>query len=105
MQQASDIQSHDGPRTLATGYLFGIPVRDLGWFATLLMSGATGFMAFFIGTFVGIVSISIFNGITHRSVSLDLSYKLFGLILGGIVLATSTTYLGTLWVKRKLRKI
>ena len=39
-------------RTLGAGYLFGAPVGDLGWFASLLMGTATGFAAFFAATFL-----------------------------------------------------
>ena len=31
------------PRTFGSGYLFGVPLGDLGWFTSLLMSFALGF--------------------------------------------------------------
>ena len=42
-------------KTLANGYVFGAPVRDLGWFATLLMGMASGMAAFFAATFIGMI--------------------------------------------------
>jgi hypothetical protein len=90
------------PRTLGGGYLFGVPVGDLGIFATLLMGAATGFIAFFATTFCSIVGIALHNGITHRPADFALSYHIafpVGLAAGAIALA----YLGSLWIKRKLR--
>ena len=48
-------------RVAGPGTLFGVPIGDLGWFASLLMGTATGFAAFFAGTFLGIVGIMIYN--------------------------------------------
>ena len=104
MEQASNMEMQSGPRTFAGGYLFGVPVGGLGWFASLLMSAASGFGAFFIGTFLGIFGISIFNGVTHRGVDLSWSYKGFGLGLGILVLMLAASYLGMLWIKRTFRR-
>jgi len=103
MAQASNIETQSGPRTVGGGYLFGVPVRDMGWFASLLMGLASGFIAFFIGTFLGIVGIAITNGMTHKNLDLTWSYKGFGLSLGILVMALSLGYLGMLWAKRKAR--
>lgn len=77
---------------------------QLGWFSSLLIGGATGFMAFFIGTFVGILGVPLYNGVTHHSVDMSWSYKGVGLPLGLTVLVLAWGYLGTLWVKRTFRK-
>ena len=77
---------------------------DLGWFATLLMSLASGFAAFFAATFVGIVSLLIYNTALHRTPDYAISYRLIGLPVGLLVLLFVGVYLGTLWVKRMLRR-
>ena len=92
------------PRTLGAGYLFGIPLGDLGWFATLLMSLASGFLAFFAATFLGIVGLLIANTGMHKGIDYAISYRLIGLPVGLVVLVVVTIYLGSLWVKRILRK-
>jgi hypothetical protein len=84
--------------------LFGVPMGDLGWFASLLMGAATGFVAFFLATFVGIFGILIFNAVTHRNVDLALSYRYGGLGFGALVLISAWGYLGTMWVRRITRK-
>ncbi len=104
MRQASKIELHGSARTLGAGYLFGVPVGDLGWFASLLMGVATGFMAFFAATFLGIVGILVYNSTTHRGMDLSLSYKWFGLVTGITVMVISLSYLGMLWGRRQLRK-
>jgi len=104
MEQASKTELQGSARTLGAGYLFGVPVSDLGWFASLLMGVATGFMAFFAATFLGIVGILIHNSTTHRAMDLSLSYKWFGLVTGIAVMAISLAYLGMLWSRRQLRK-
>ncbi len=92
------------PRAMGQGYFFGVPVGDLGWFASLLMSIAVGFMGFCAATFLGIVGIGIYNGSTHRSVDFALSYERFGVPAGLVLLVAALGYLGTLWVKRQLRR-
>lgn len=92
------------PRTLGGGFLFGVPVGDLGWFATLLMSVASGFATFFAATFCGIVGLLIYSAATHRTPDYAISYRLIGLPLGLLVLVVATIYLGSLWVKRMTRK-
>ena len=92
------------PRTVGAGYLFGVPVGDLGWFASLLMGVASGFAAFFASTFLAIVSILLYNTTTHHAVDFADSYKLVGLPIGLLVLVAALIYLGSLWIKRILRR-
>jgi hypothetical protein len=92
------------PRTFGGGYLFGVPLGDLGWFATLLMSFASGFLAFFAATFLGIVGLLIANTGMHKGLDYAISYRLIGLPVGVLVLVFALIYLGSLWVKRILRK-
>ena len=92
------------PRTPGSGYLFGIPLGDLGWFTSLLMSFALGFAAFFAATFFAIFGVLIYNTTTHRALDFALTYKRVGLPVGVLVLVVALGYLGTLWVRRQLRK-
>ena len=89
-------------RGTGPGYLFGVPVGDLGWFASLLMGVTVGFMAFFAATFVAIISILLYNGGGHHAVDFSLSYRRVGLPVGLAVMAIALAYLGTLWARRKL---
>ena len=78
-----------------------MPIGDFGLFASLLISLASGFLAFFLTTFVGIVSILFYNTIGHHSVDFALSYKVFALPVGIAVLAVALVVLGFLWLRRK----
>lgn len=93
----------DGPRTLGAGYLFGVPVKDLGWFASLLMGLATGFAAFFLATFVGIVSILVLNANGHHA-NYAWSYTRVGLPVGVVVAVVALGYLAMLWARRQIRR-
>ncbi len=99
---ATDPHTLHHPKVTPT--LFGAPIGDLGWFASLLMGTAAGFAAFFAATFCGILSILVLNTSMHRSIDFSASYRLVGLPVGGVVLLLSLGYLGTLWVRRQLRR-
>ena len=102
-QQTQHVSSTTASRRGA-GYFFGMPVGDLGWFATLLTGVALGFSAFFAATFFGIMGILMFNTITHRTVDFALSYRRGGVPIGLAVMAISLAYLGSLWVRRQIRR-
>ena len=86
------------------GTLFGVPVGDLGWFASLLMGTATGFAAFFAATFVGIVTIMICNSTGHKAIDYSYSYLRVGLPVGVLALVVALGYLGMLWIRRITRR-
>lgn len=92
------------PRAFGSGYLFGVPLGDLGLFATLLMSFAVGFAAFFASTFCAIVVLLFDKAATGRMPDFTITYKWVGMPVGIAVLVLTLAYLGTLWIKRKLRK-
>jgi hypothetical protein len=104
MALVSQHGSSTSPRTFGSGYLFGVPLGDLGWFASLLMSFALGFAGFFAATFCGIIGILFYNTATHHAVDFAISYKEIGLPAGVVVLVVALACLGTLWVRRQLRR-
>ncbi len=104
MEQASQSEGSTTSRTVGSGYLFGVPLGDLGWFTTLLMSFAMGFAAFFAATFCAIIGILFSNTATHHAVDFALTYRRVGLPAGLLVLVVALGYLGTLWLRRQLRR-
>ncbi len=92
------------PRAFGSGYLFGIPLGDLGLFTTLLMSAAVGFAAFFAATFCAIISLLFYKAASGHMPDFTITYKWVGIPAGVVFLVLTLGYLGTLWVKRKLRK-
>ena len=104
MTHASQHGNSVSARTSGSGYLFGVPLGDLGWFSSLLMSFAIGFAAFFAATFFAIFGVLIYNTATHHAVDFAVTYSRVGLPVGVLVLVMALGYLGTLWVKRQLRR-
>lgn len=104
MTQTTPATTRATPRSFGAGYLFGVPLGDLGWFSSLLMGVASGFMAFFAATFCAIVFILVDNTALHGDIDFALSYRRVGLPVGLVVMAIALIYLGTLWVKRILRR-
>ena len=90
-------------QTPSTAHFFGIPVGGFGLFSTLLISVACGFIAFFGTTFVGIaIGLGyLFSG--HPFTNFDVTYKIYGLTAGVLVLAVTFTYLMILWIKGKIQ--
>ena len=104
MAQASQNGSSVSPRTFGAGYLFGVPLGDLGLFTSLLMSFALGFAAFFAATFCAIFVVLFYNTATRHAVDFSRTYTRVGLPVGVLVLLVALSYLGTLWIRRQLRK-
>jgi hypothetical protein len=92
---------HRAAASQAQGKFFGVPLGDLGLVSSLLMAFTLGFLSFFLFTFLGIVGISIYNGMGHH-VDLAESYKYIALPAGCIVLLASLIFFATLWLRRKL---
>ena len=104
MTQSSPTGAHATPRSFASGYLFGIPLGDLGWFGSLLIGVASGFFAFFASTFCAILFVLIYNTAFHGTIDFALTYRRVGSPIGVVVMAAALGYLGTLWFKRILRR-
>jgi hypothetical protein len=104
MTRTADIGNEQAGQQSGKGSLFGVPLGDLGWFASLLMGTALGFAAFFAATFVGIMGILVYNTAMHGSADFAWSYRRVGLPVGATVMALALGYLGTFWVRRQLRR-
>lgn len=90
-------------RTVGKGYLFGLPLGNLGCIATIAISLLVGCASFFASTFLGIVGLLIDNMATHQTPDYTISYRLIGLPVGLLMLAITFLYLGYLWVRRITR--
>ncbi|HZY73672.1 MAG TPA: hypothetical protein VFE22_11245 [Edaphobacter sp.] len=103
MTQASQHETAATPRAFGSGYFFGIPVDAFGLFTTVLMSCTVAVAAFFAATFSGIVGLLVYRAATGRMPDFSITYKWVGLPVGIAVLVLTLSYLGTLWVRRKLQ--
>ena len=91
-------------RPSRAGTLFGVPFGDLGWFQVLLMGLATGFVAFFLATFLAIIALLFYTGTTHHPVDFAITYKRIGLPIGLLVGVAALSFLGYQWARRILTK-
>ena len=91
---------NQGANPQAEGRFFGIPLGDFGFFTSLLMALAVGFLSFFLFTFLAIVGIMIYNAMGHR-VDFAESYKYISFPAGCVVLVISLVFFGRLWLRRK----
>ncbi len=91
------------PATTADATLFGIPVGRFGFFSSLLVSVASGFMAFFLTTFCAIFGIMIYDSAHHLPMqNLNISYRFIAAPVGLTAMLFSLAYLFSIWIRRKL---
>ncbi len=82
---------------------FGIPIGRFGFFSSLLLSAASGFMAFFLTTFFSIFGVMIYDGLHHLSLqNLNISYRFIAAPVGLTAMLFSLAFLMNLWIRRKL---
>jgi ABC-type dipeptide/oligopeptide/nickel transport system permease subunit len=96
--------ANDVERARREGELFGIPLGDLGWFQSLLMGVATGMAAFFLTTFVAILSLLGYMIVTGKHPDFALTYRVAGFPVGVVVMALALGFLGVQWARRMARK-
>ena len=96
--------ANDVERARREGELFGIPLGDLGWFQSLLMGVATGMAAFFLTTFVAIISLLVYMLATGKNPDFALTYRVAGFPVGVVVMAMALGFLGVQWARRMKRK-
>lgn len=94
---------HNVARARQEGVLFGIPLGDLGWFSSLLMGLATGFAAFFLTTFVSIMSFLVYRIVSGHNPDFAKTYRDIGFPVGVVVLIAALTYLSVLYARRMRR--
>ena len=83
--------------------LFGVPVGEFGFFASVLVSVTAGFLTFFLMNFLSILGVSIYKGVTGSTISLAVSYKYIAFPAGVLVLVVALVFLLTVWMRRKIR--
>jgi hypothetical protein len=98
------VTPNDVDRAPRDGQLFGIPLGDLGWFQSLLMGVAAGMAAFFLTTFLAIISLLVYMMATGKHPDFALTYRVAGFPVGVAVMALSLAYLGVQWSRRMAKK-
>ena len=81
--------------------IWGVPI-GFGFFASILIAVAIGFITFFGVTFVSIFGLMIYNRAGGHHVTLDTAYKFISLPAGIFMLIVSLAVLLGIWLHRKL---
>ncbi len=101
---ADTIQSRS---QIAPGYtgprFFGAPIGDFSVFQTLLITIASGFVAFFATTFVAIMALLVLTAF-GRKVDFAITYKYFGLPVGIAVMLAAGVFLTSTLISRIRRQ-
>jgi len=82
--------------------LLGIPLGDFGFFSSLLLSLASGFLAFFASCFIAIIALLCWNIIGHNHVNYADTYRYVAFPLGLIVFVFGLVFFTGTWLRRKL---
>jgi hypothetical protein len=84
------------------GKIFGIPLGDLGFFQSLLMATAFGFLVFFATCFIAIFSLLFYNEAGHHTVDMADAYLYVAFPAGLVALAIGLIVLMGMWARRKI---
>jgi hypothetical protein len=82
--------------------LLGIPLGDFGFFSALLLSLASGFLAFFGTCFLSIIGLLCWNIIGRNHVSYADSYRYIAFPTGLAVLTFGLVFFTGTWLRRRL---
>jgi hypothetical protein len=82
--------------------LLGIPLGDFGLFSALLLSVASGFLAFFATCFLAIITLLCWNLIGHNHVNYADSYLYVAMPTGAAVLAVALVFFIGTWIRRRI---
>lgn len=81
--------------------LLGIPLGDFGFFSSVFLSLASGFLAFFASLFLAIVALLFWNLAGHHHVNFADTYLYVAFPIGLIVLALALVFFTGTWLRRK----
>jgi succinate dehydrogenase hydrophobic anchor subunit len=90
------------PAATQPAKLLGIPLGDFGFFSSLLLSLASGFVTFFASLFLAIISLLVWNTLGHHQVDYSDSYRYVAFPLGVIVLVCALVFFTGTWLRRRL---
>jgi hypothetical protein len=86
----------------APARLLGIPLGDFGFFRSLLLAAAAGFLTFFATCFLAIVALLLYNTLGHHRVNYADTYLYAAFPAGVTVLFLGLVFFTGVWLKRRL---
>lgn len=82
--------------------LLGIPLGDFGFFSSILLSVASGFLAFFATCVLAIFALLFWNAALGHHVNYADSYLYAALPAGAAVLVVGFVFFTGTWLRRRL---
>ena len=95
----SAMTAGDGRRR---GSFLGFPLEGFGFATSVLLTVASGCLAFFVATAAAIFSLLVWNQALHHSVNYANSYRYVGFPVAVVVWAVALAVFGGLWVRAKV---
>jgi hypothetical protein len=92
------------PAPKSSGRFLGFPLEGFGFFTSLLLTIASGFLTFFAVTTIAIFSLLVWNIYGQHNVRYDASYLYFGFPAGVVVLVIAAIVFGVLWFRATFSK-
>ncbi len=100
-QNVSNMNSASGVAGKETT-IFHVPIGRLGFFTRVMISGACGFIVFFVAFVLAIVGVSIYDSVHGISLAnLNIAYLYIAAPIGILALLASLTYLIGGWARIK----
>jgi len=85
------------------GTILGFPLKGFSLFQGLLLSFASGLLAFWIATGVSIFALLFWNLLGNHSVNFADTYRYIGLPAGLVTLALALPFFIAVWLRGKFR--
>jgi hypothetical protein len=86
----------------APAKLLGIPLGDFGFFRSLLLAAATGFLTFFAVCFLAIFALLFYNTLGHHHVNYADSYLYVAFPAGVVMLVFGLFFFSGVWLRRRI---
>lgn len=82
--------------------LLGIPLGNFGFFSSLLLAMASGFLTFFASCFLAIIGLLFWNTLSHHQVNYADTYRYIAFPAGAFVTVASLFFFTGTWLRRRL---
>lgn len=101
-QRAGSMSRDSDFQKAQSGSFLGFPLEGFGLFTSLLLTVASGFLAFFLVTALSIFALLIWNLALHHSVNYANSYLYAGFPSAVAVWTVALIVFGSLWIRAKI---
>jgi hypothetical protein len=105
MSERADKTTAAGSNSIGSsrnGSFLGFPLEGFGLFTSLLLTTASGFLAFFLVTAISIFVLLFWNQLLHHKVNYANTYLYVGFPAAVAVWTVAIFVFGSLWIRAKI---